>query len=837
MKAKNKISLILLLSNLPKGVKNLMLMSFDVFCLSFSFCVSFMLVTPNLIFKDAFLLGSAFVLLSLAGLISVGVYKAVIRFSGIHILLSITCVQLMSVCITGLCVSVFYDELNLVLLLMLLFLLSVFCLGGVRLALREIIYLSRPVGERILVYGAEKAGIQILTSIRQDADYNIVGFVSDDEHLRRGRVHGVKVFPSSELINLVREKKISIVVLAVPNINRKDLRDILDKLEPLSVIVKKLPNISDLMDGKNPYEQLQEIKFEELLGREKVAPNEALLRENITGKVVLVTGAGGSIGSELCRQIVTRSPKKLILVDLSELALFNIEQELVVEYKDLITPVLGSVVDFDLMCHLLRKEQIQTVYHAAAYKHVPLVESNPFAAIHNNFIGTQNILRASVAAGVSSFTLISTDKAVRPTNVMGSSKRLAEIACQVVSKTKTKTKIAIVRFGNVIGSSGSAIPKFRQQIRDGGPVTVTHPDITRYFMLIPEAVELVLQASSLAKGGDVFVLDMGAPIKIAALVKKLIRFSGNRIGNLEDPRFGAINIEYLGLRPGEKLYEELLISGTIESTIHPKIKRISELHPEKDEFGLFSDELLDVCKLRDEAALTDLLSIAYVGYTSNSGNENNMNLHGNEVETQNSGSSSANNYDMCIDGGYLSSEMVSSDDKKEADWAQNSSVIIEHQPGLGQRLFLSLLHKYFLLSRPLTMGVRCLILDDKNKVLLVEHTYVDGWFLPGGGVDSGESVMQAVEREVAEETGFHLSHTPTLIGIYHANKVSKRDHVAVFLSRGHTRVNSNIDSFEIRRVKFFSPRHLPKDIDPDSRKWTLAALELDLEQRSTMLDS
>ena len=822
LKIKQKFNWIILLENLPRGVKKLLLIVFDSISLAFAFYLSFSLAAESLDAEHGLLMGLLFGLVSLAGLLGVRLYRAVIRFSGIQVLELICIVQLVAVTVVALSTNFFYGQLSVVVFL-LLFLLSVFLLGGSRLALREIIHLYRPSGKRIVIYGAKKAGIQLLTSVRQDVNYDVVGFVADEEELHGSRLHGVKVFPSSQLCDIVSKKNISTVVLAMPNASRKTLRNILDKLEPLSVLVVTLPKISNLLEGKNIHEQLQEIKFEELLGRERVAPNEGLVRENITNKVVLVTGAGGSIGSELCRQIVARQPKKLILVEISELALFNIEQELVVDFEGLLQPILASVGEFDLMRDILTAENVQTVYHAAAYKHVPLVEANPFSAIYNNVLGTRSILDASVASGVSSFTLISTDKAVRPTNVMGASKRLAEILCQISNATDgNKIRISMVRFGNVIGSSGSAIPKFRSQIKAGGPVTITHPEITRYFMVIPEAVELVLQASSLAKGGEVFVLDMGSPIKIADLAKKLIRFSGNFVNDGQHAGIGGINIEYTGLRPGEKLYEELLISGNIQGTDHPKIKKINEFYPPRKVFESFIDELNYLFEDRDEVALRNLLSRQDIGYVAEGNFFEHSALVGAQLETAHEeGTLDVNSRD-------------NENHKTTQDLVQNGNEGIEESTiektskhSLTIRIFLNFIHKYFLLSRPLTMGARCVIMNADDEIFLIEHTYISGWHLPGGGVSVGESAEIAIKREVTEETILDLTGLPQLVGIYHCNSITKRDHVVVFLSKTFETNRSQIESFEIKAGRFFSINSLPPDIDSDSKGWIFDALELE----------
>jgi len=803
-----------MLSKSPRNLKKLVQVIFDFVSLAILFLLSIRLVVGTLSEKNTLLFGSIFVFVSLVGFRFAGIYKTVIRFAGIRLLELTTLVLFISTSFLALWDKLFFDsELDLALLL-LLFLLSVFTLAGARLVVREIIYHSRSVSNHLLIYGAGKAGVQLLTSIRQDVNYDVIGFIDDSEHLHGSQLHGLKVFPSWKLEEIVSKKKVSMVALAMPRASVDELRPILDKLEPLSVIVKTVPNISDLLGSKASYGGLEDLRIEELLGRERVSPNEELMMENIHNKVVMITGAGGSIGSELSRQVVVRSPKKLILVELSELALYNIQQELEPNWGHLVLPILGSVCDFSLIQSVMIQERVQIIYHAAAYKHVPLVEDNPFAAIHNNVFGTQTILEAAVEAGASSFTLVSTDKAVRPTNVMGASKRLAEIFCQLShANDRGKTKIAMVRFGNVIGSSGSAIPKFREQIKAGGPVTVTHPDITRYFMSISEAVELVLQASSLAKGGEVFVLDMGVPIKILDLVQKLIRFSGNVVGNLDSPNSGAINIEYTGLRPGEKLYEELLISGDAKSTGHPKIKKINELHPEKEAYKKFIEELTVLCAKRDEVALRKLLASQDIGYVMDSDI-----LVETDEATINPENVTLVNISEPL--GDKSGENLLLNNYREQNVLNEKLEKIESEDKISikknmlfSQLFSRILHFYFLLVRPMTLGVRIIVRNQNEEILLVKHTYAPNWYLPGGGVDVGESITAAVKRELLEEVGIKKVSQLRLINILHNRKVSRRDHVVVFeakILRQHTNSHKN---FEISEKKYFKVDDIPDDID------------------------
>jgi FlaA1/EpsC-like NDP-sugar epimerase len=376
----------------------------------------------------------------------------------------------------------------------------------------------------------------------------------------------------------------------MPALSRTRRNEILSQMRNAHVAVRTLPSVSDLVQGKVGVSDLQELDIDDLLGREPVTPNHLLMAKNTQGKVVMVTGAGGSIGSELCRQMVAMKPRKLLLIELSEFALYAVHQELSEKLAGQATeliPLLASVQDADRMREIMATWRPHTVYHAAAYKHVPLVEHNPAEGVKNNVLGTLHTAQAAVEYGVADFVLISTDKAVRPTNTMGASKRLAEMVLQALAAEHATTTFAMVRFGNVLGSSGSVVPRFRQQIRDGGPITLTHPDITRYFMTIPEAAQLVIQAGAMAKGGDVFVLDMGESVKIIDLARRMVELSGLTLRDADNPE-GDIAIEITGLRPGEKLYEELLIGDNPQPTLHP---RIMKAHEEFMPWAAFEDKL------------------------------------------------------------------------------------------------------------------------------------------------------------------------------------------------------------------------------------------------------
>ncbi len=434
--------------------------------------------------------------------------------------------------------------------------------------------------KRVAIYGAGQAGTQLSYALRAGREYLPVAFFDDDLAVQKGEVAGLQVHSPADLPSVLAAQEFDELLLAIPSATRARRAEIIEQLEGLHCKVKLIPGIADIVNGHVAVDAIREVEIEDLLGRDTVAPDSQLLGHCVTGKVVLVSGAGGSIGSELCRQILPLYPSRLVLMDLSEFALYSIEQELLgmcvrLDVKVELVPLLGSVMHQHRVELAMQGFGVQTVYHAAAYKHVPLVEHNPIEGIRNNAIGTRRMAEAAIAAGVETFVLISTDKAVRPTNVMGASKRLAELVLQALARKGGKTRFCMVRFGNVLGSSGSVVPLFRKQIAAGGPITLTHSEITRYFMTIPEAAQLVIQAGSMGQGGEVFVLDMGKPIKIIDLARRMVHLSGLEIRDELHPE-GDIAIEIVGLRPGEKLYEELLIGENVEGTSHPLIMRAYE---------------------------------------------------------------------------------------------------------------------------------------------------------------------------------------------------------------------------------------------------------------------
>ena len=450
-------------------------------------------------------------------------------------------------------------------------------------AMRGIVgYLLRPHRPRhgatsVLIYGAGSAGAELADALAHSRRYEVAGFIDDRVELHGRTMRGRPIYAPRQLAALRQRNVFKKILLAMPSISLQRRREILRSLEPLAVRVFVMPQLEDLASGRKKVDDLREVRIEDLLGREPVPPNEKLLDAFIRDKAVLITGAGGSIGSELARLAVQRGARKLVLLELSEFALYSIYTELesVAAGKTELVPVLGNVLDRKYLETVIRDHAVFTVYHAAAYKHVPLVEHNALVAVQNNVIGTLTAAEAAMACGVSNFVLVSTDKAVRPTSVMGASKRVCELVVQGLAQLHRDRRLAIVRFGNVLGSSGSVVPRFREQIRQGGPVTVTHPEMTRYFMTIPEAAQLVVQAAAMGRAGEVFVLDMGQPVRIVDLAERMIHLAGLRPRNEKRPD-GDIEIRFTGLRRGEKLYEELLIGNDPQGTEHPRIFQASE---------------------------------------------------------------------------------------------------------------------------------------------------------------------------------------------------------------------------------------------------------------------
>lgn len=465
---------------------------------------------------------------------------------------------------------------------------------------------------RVLIYGAGSAGRQLMAGLANSNEMRIIGFVDDDAKLHHNFLNGRPIYSASVLPDLINELAITDVLLALPSVSRQRKNEILDKLQRHKVTVRVLPGIFELADGKVAISDLRPIEIDDLLGRDPVPPSADLMGKCIAGRAVLVTGAGGSIGSELCRQILDYKPSKIILVDHAEYNLYAIDQELQSLLRrqsapvELI-PILSSVADSGQMQAIFSKYRPQTVYHAAAYKHVPMVEMNPLRGVANNVLGTENLVECASEFGVEDFVLISTDKAVRPPNIMGASKRISEMVLQTQSLAQSRTKLSMVRFGNVLGSSGSVVPLFRKQIAEGGPLTITHPEVTRYFMTIPEAAQLVIQAGAMANGGEVFVLDMGAPVKIVDLAKRMIEISGLQL-RTESNLGGDIAIKFVGLRPAEKMYEELLTGDNPEPTSHPRIMKAHDPCPDPDLLRESIQEIKNCIKNHDADKLRQVVA-------------------------------------------------------------------------------------------------------------------------------------------------------------------------------------------------------------------------------------
>jgi UDP-N-acetylglucosamine 4,6-dehydratase len=494
--------------------------------------------------------------------------------------------------------------------------------GGIRWLARYILNLNRLQSRNrvpVAIYGAGSSGYQLLIALEQSIELKPVAFVDDKKELNGIEIRGLKVYPYSRLEELIGKLEIRRILLSMPSIDRYQRQQIIRFLEPFPIHVQEVPSFADLANGTKKVDDIREIAEEDLLGRDPIPPKQDLLEECITGKSVLVTGAGGSIGSELCRQIIKLRPNSLILVERTEFTLHSITIELNQLKKKQgmdnlnIIPILGSVRHRNRMQAVLEDHRVQTIYHAAAYKHVSIVERNPIEGIQNNIFGTYQITKAAIAAKVETFVLISTDKAVRPTNVMGATKRCAELILQAFAASEQNVCFSMVRFGNVLNSSGSVIPIFRRQIRRGGPVTVTHPEVVRFFMTIPEATQLVIQAGAMSKCGDVFVLDMGKPVKILDLSHRMIKLSGLTVRDESNPN-GDIPITITGLQPGEKLYEELLIGDNTSSTEHAMIMRVQENYLPLEKITGILNQLENASKNFDYFAIRSILMEAVEGY-------------------------------------------------------------------------------------------------------------------------------------------------------------------------------------------------------------------------------
>jgi FlaA1/EpsC-like NDP-sugar epimerase len=547
-----------------------------------------------------------------------GSYRSVVRFMGLEFLeaafKTVTCVSLAVLLSVGFADN-WWDALRVSASFW--FLGMVYVVGS-RLTVRWLLQSRNATGDRVVIYGAGDAGAYLLSALAGRGEFVPVAFIDDNPALRGAVINGLEVHSPVNLAAVIEEFDVTRVLLALPSVSRRRRLEIINQLEQLPVHVQTMPDTSDLVSGNARVDDIREVDITDLLGRDAVPPIPRLLDACIRGKSVMVTGAGGSIGSELCAQIVRLGPKRLVMLDLSEAALYTVDQTTqdLAHRKSLdveIVALIGSSNHENRVREVLETYSVDTVYHAAAYKHVPLVEHNMIEGVYNNVFGTLRAAEAAIAARVKSFVLVSTDKAVLPTNVMGATKRFSELMLQGLNQRNSDTTFSMVRFGNVLASSGSVVPLFREQIRNGGPVTVTHPEIYRYFMTIPEAASLVLQAGSMAKGGDVFVLDMGKPVRIRDLAERMIHLMGLSVRDDDHPD-GDIEIHYTGLRPAEKLYEELLIGSNVMGTDHPSILRAEEDFLPWETLKPMIEQLWTACQRLDCGKAREVLLRSVTGY-------------------------------------------------------------------------------------------------------------------------------------------------------------------------------------------------------------------------------
>ena len=632
-----------LLLSLPRLAKQAVVFSVDLIMALLAVWLAFYLRTEQTgwpVLEQGYVYSLAIVLL-VPIFVRMGLYRAIFRYAGMSaVVATATSVLIYGILFFAILLWVGWDGVprSIGLIQPILFLLLA---GGWRIFARywlsgvgDSVHGSAPK-KHLLIYGAGDAGVQTASALAGMREFWVSGFVDEDLQKIGRTINGMPIIAPADVEAFIQKHNVSDILLAIPSLSRGRRREIIDELQLLPVHVRSLPGMLDLASGKVTVTDFQELDIEDLLGRDPVVPDAQLLAKNLAGKVVVVTGAGGSIGSELCRQIISERPQKLVLVEHNEYGLYAIHRDLELLSKEQqlsvsIIPQLGSIRNLRRLRAIFSKHQPHTVYHAAAYKHVPLVQENPSEGILNNVFGTLNVARAAMEHGVEQFVLISTDKAVRPTNVMGASKRMAELVLQALANSKTvdfglvdeqpsghglpnRTCFCMVRFGNVLGSSGSVVPLFRSQLRAGGPLTVTHAEVTRYFMTIPEAAQLVLQAGAMGEGGDVFVLDMGKPVKIVDLARRMIRLSGMTVKD-DAHASGDIEIKVVGLRPGEKLYEELLIGDNPEATAHPRIMKAHEQFLTWDQLLPHLLTLRAAAKAADADAINDVLKQLVSGY-------------------------------------------------------------------------------------------------------------------------------------------------------------------------------------------------------------------------------
>ncbi len=611
---------------LSRTVKQLLMMLADCVMIGLALWLTF-----GLLGGDSTALGANSTLyLGLASLASVlvffriGLYRAILLYMGLQSTFIVLQGVTISTCLMAVVCILFLQGENFnYAVLPIFWMISLLFVGGSRLvakvALQSLIQNFRPK-EPVVIYGAGSSGMQLAAALQNGDQYLPVAFVDDSRSSIGSIVHGIRVYSPNSLLELIDNFSVRQILLAIPSATHAERKEILNRLEHLPVHVKTVPDLFDMVSGKVGVDEVRDVDIEDLLGRDIVPPNPELLGACIIGRSVMVTGAAGSIGSEICRQIVHLRPARIILLDSFEYGLYALESELREELLGIengkqieVIALLGNVCNQSLVEHVLTRFMVETVYHVAAYKQVPMVEKNVIEGVQNNIFGTYIAALAAEKCKIRDFVFISTDKAVRPTNIMGATKRFAEQILQALAHKKSTTRFSMVRFGNVLGSSGSVVPLFRRQISMGGPVTVTHPEVTRYFMTVQEAAQLVIQAGSMATGGDVFVLDMHEPIRIVDLAKKMIHLMGYDIKD-DNSYKGDIAIEYTGLRPGEKLFEELLIGESVRGTEHPKIMRAEEDFLVWEELEVFVQKLQIACKSMDLAAIRELLMAAVDGF-------------------------------------------------------------------------------------------------------------------------------------------------------------------------------------------------------------------------------
>ncbi len=605
------------LSNLKRVNKQIIMLLADYVILVL-LSLLLLLMHFNFLFSkinnDLILFSTISPLIAILIFVKFGVYRVIIHYIGFHALWIVAKSVSVYIIIVALVVYMYGVWPSVYLPHVLIgWVLLLFLIGGLRIIARLIFDSSfrssfsegssTSKTKNVLVYGAGDSGVQLISVLAYSLEYKPVGFIDDSKDIQGNSIRGLNVYSIDNINTIIHTLKVVEVLIAMPYISHNARLKIIKELEPYPVLVRILPDASDLVEGKVSASNLREVRIKDLLERDTVEPKVELMRKNISNKVVVVTGAGGSIGSELCRQIMRLKPKKLILYDINELALYNIERDI---SSANVYPILGSVNNNIRLKSVFKHFSTDTVYHAAAYKHVPMVELNNIEGVYNNVFGTLNCAQEAIDAGVKTFVLISTDKAVRPTNTMGATKRSAELVLQALSVRQSSTKFTMVRFGNVLGSSGSVIPLFKQQIKEGGPVTVTDVNIIRYFMTIPEAVGLVIQAGAMGSGGDVFVLNMGDPVRIDDLAKRMVRLSGLEVKDETHPD-GDIEIKYTGLRPGEKLYEELIIGDNASNTDNPLIMRAQENMLSWDELSPILDGLQSAIEDCDQEKLRKFL--------------------------------------------------------------------------------------------------------------------------------------------------------------------------------------------------------------------------------------